>query len=132
MAGMAGGYAMALLTTAAATYLLVGAMNSGRLERWIDSGVPKPLIAVQIMVGATALWILLGTGLAALYLGGDFAARTGGLGTPSLAFTAIVIALAIAPLPLAFVVNRSRWWMWLGLALSFAAIFGWILPLAGE
>jgi hypothetical protein len=129
---MAAGYGMALLTTALGTYLLVGAMNSGRLERWIDSGVPKALLSVQILVGATALWMLAGTGLAALYLAGDFAGMPGALGTPSIAFALIVAALAVAPLPLLFVVNIRRWWMWASMAALFVALFGWILPLAGE
>lgn len=132
LTGMAGGYALALLSTAIATYLLVGAMNSGRLDRWIDSSVPRALISIQIMVGATAVWMLVGTGLAALYLGGNFAGMVDGLGSPSLPFTAIVVAMALAPLPLMFVINAGRWWIWLALAAAFAVLFGWILPLAGE
>lgn len=130
--GMAAGYAMALVSTALLTYALATAMNSGKLERWIDAGVPRALLGVQILVGATALWMLLGTGLAALYLAGDFAGRARGLGSPSLAFTFIVAALAIAPLPIVLVASPRRWWTWAIAAVIFVAAFGWILPLAGE
>lgn len=129
--GMAAGYAMALLSTAALTYLLHEGIGAGRLDRWIDRGVPRALVAVQVLFASTAAWMLAGTALAALYLGAEFDSGRDGIGSRSLPFTGVMASLAAAPLPPLVYLFPRRWWLWSAMSAAFLVLFGWILPLAG-
>lgn len=131
VAGVALGYAMALLSTAAATYALFKIVPPERLEQWVDRGVPRPLVLSQVLVAATMLWTLLGFGLGALYLLGDFEDDPSALGTPSITFAAVAAALAFLPLPIAVAIARRGAWLWISMSAVFAVLFGWVMPLLG-
>jgi len=41
-------------------------------------------------------------------------------------------ALAWIPVPVMFMFFRSFWWMWVGTALCFLGLFGWLMPVLAE
>ena len=130
--GIVGGHVMALASGAALSYIVLRLIEPASLERWVDRGVPRALVVVQISVGAFVTWMFIGLVLASAYLAGNFAEDPGALGSPSVTFTAIVVALAFLPLPPLILLWRRPWWLWCGLSGLFAAFFGWLLPLSGE
>lgn len=132
IAGMAGGYAMGLASTAAFTYIVLRLIPPDVLERWIDRGVPRSLLVVQISVGSIVTWMFVGLLLASVYLFGEFDADPDVLGSPSITYTVAMLALAFLPLPPLLLLWRRPWWLWCGMSALFAAMFGWVLPLAGE
>jgi len=129
LAGWAAGYAMGILATVLLAWL---SRPDGLLERVRERLLPglAPVgFAVPVFVGASLFWGLVGLVAGSAYRLGDFAARTDGLGSPSLPFTAIVVLLSLAPLPALVLLMRREWWVWAAGAASFAALFGWALPL---
>jgi hypothetical protein len=40
--------------------------------------------------------------------------------------------LALLPLPVLVVLSGRLWWLWLTMALAFAGLFGWLMPLLAE
>lgn len=129
LAGWAAGYAMGIVATILLAWL---SRPDGLLERIRERllpGLPPVAFAVPVFVGGSLLWGLVGLLAGSAYRVGDFAERGNGLGSPSLAFTAIMTLLGVAPLPALMLLARREWWVWTAGATSFAALFGWALPL---
>jgi len=110
--GWAAGYAMAILSTVAFTYLAFQPGPQKFVQRWIDPRVPGFLLAVPISIGTTIIWTMAGLVLASAYIVGGFESsparsgprlavrvHRGGIGLPAhpgprRAVTAVVVALA--------------------------------------
>ncbi len=133
IAGWALGYAMALLTT------VVFAVIAARLQvgGWLDAAgardVAGPMLAIPVFVGATLGWTLAGAVLGAAYDVLDCASGPEGLGSPCWPFSATIVLLAWIPLPPLFLLWRKGFWLCASMSVSFAALFGWLMPyLAGR
>ncbi|MGI8927308.1 MAG: hypothetical protein ACR2HN_11795 [Tepidiformaceae bacterium] len=129
VAGWLAGHAMALLSTAALTFLATRTRATAVVDRWIASEVPRVLVALSIFLGAVIGWTMVGIVLGSLYELGDFASRRNFLGSPSGLFVVIVAALAWLPLAPLIIFARPLWWLWLALCLAFLVLFGWLMPL---
>lgn len=129
LAGWAAGYAMGLVSTALLAWMSRPGGLLERLRERLLPGLPPVGFAVPVFIGASLAWGLLGLLAGSAYRVGEFGARRDGLGSPSLAFTAIIVLLAIAPLPALVLLARREWWAWTGGGVAFAALFGWMLPL---
>ncbi|MBI2767367.1 MAG: hypothetical protein HYX53_15845 [Chloroflexi bacterium] len=129
IAGWAAGYMMAILTTAALTFLVASAAGGSVIRRWLEADTPAILSAVPISIGTSLLWTMLGLVLAATYELGGFADGAGAAGAPSLSFAIGAAALGWMPVPLLTLLWRRHWWIWCGLAGSFTLLFGWVMPL---
>jgi hypothetical protein len=133
IAGWAAGYAMALASTAALTYLVVTSPRAGWMERVVAREVPGALLAVPLFTGLIVLWTMVGLVLGAVYEVADLGDRRSGLGSPSLLFTLLVLGLAWLPLPPLVALFPRRWWLWALMSVLFAGLFGWLMPhLAGR
>lgn len=133
VAGWLMGYAMAMASTAALIFLLTRIRDAAAIQHWVAPEVPGALLAVPIVLGTVIGWTMVGIVLGSLYRVAGFAGEPGALGSPSLVFTIIVIALAWFPLPPLVVFARRYWWLWVAMSLLFVALFGWVMPLlAGE
>ena len=44
----------------------------------------------------------------------------------------IMVTLAVLPLPPLMLIGGRFWWLWLTMSVSFAGLFGWLMPLAAE
>lgn len=130
--GWMAGYAMAILSTCALTYLAVQPGPQKFVQNWIDPGVPGFLLAVPISIGTTVLWTMAGLVLASAYVLGGFEDKPGALGAPSWQFTLIMAAVAFLPVPILLALSRRLWWLWAVMSLSFAGLFGWLMPLLAE
>jgi hypothetical protein len=133
IAGWVAGYAMSLVTTVALVYLAFQFRMHPAVERRVDPEVPGLLLAVPISTGAAIAWTLVGVLLGMLYHLGELESQRGGLGSPSMPFSVSMLIVSLFPVPPLLAVAWRFWWLWLGLSFSFAALFGWMLPiLAGR
>jgi len=130
LGGWMAGYAMAILSTFALTYLAIQPVPQKAIQKYLD--VPGVLLAVPFSIGTGITWTMLGLMFGSLYEIGNFDEKPGALGAPSWVFLLFIAALAWLPLPILFLFSRRFWWLWLGMSLSFLGLFGWLMPLAAE
>ncbi len=127
LAGWIAGYVMAMLSTAALTYLVVTTPDLGRLNDWFSGS--RGLSVVPFSVGTTLLWTMAGLALASLYQVLDLESQPDVLGSPSAPFLIGVAALAVMPLPFLMLVSRKRWWLYCAMSGAFLGLFGWLMPI---
>ncbi len=129
LAGFVCGYGLALAVTPIAAIALVRArLTSPLLQQVLPEGTS--LIAVSIILHSFAFLVLTALGiLLGILLGGlENRSPAGGLGSPSGAFTAFILAAtAIAVGPLALFVPRLRLAL-LSSGIVMAGVFGWLMP----
>lgn len=132
MAGWAAGYAMAILSTAAFTHLLVKAKDPGIVGRWLGEGSPTLLVAVPASIGTVLAWTMIGLALGSMYEVTDAGAQMNALGSPSAPFLIGVAAIALIPVPMLALFWRRHWWLWCGMSGAFLGLFGWLMPILAE
>lgn len=120
---------MAMVSTAVLTYLAAGLRDTSLLERFGARDIPGPLLAVPISLGMVVSWTMAGliAGIVFAVAGLDDARP--GLGSPALGFTVAMAALAVIPAALLLILWPRRWWLWSAMGASFAASFGWLMPM---
>ena len=131
MAGWIAGYAMALLSTAALTYVLIQRRMEA-LQRWLGAGTHTLMVAVPVSIGTFLAWTMAGLIIATVYDVTDLASQPNVLGSPSAPFLVAVAALAVMPLPLLLLLWSRQWWVWCGMSAAFLGLFGWFMPLLAE
>jgi hypothetical protein len=128
-AGIICGYVLALVATPFAALLLIRL----RVEsEWLRRIVPPktPLFAWSFVMHT--FWFMAFTGVGILFglllHGLENDRPAGGLGSPNVTFTFVVLAISsIAVLPMAVAVARWRTALLIG-GFVFAAMFGWVMP----
>ncbi|MEO8539984.1 MAG: hypothetical protein ABI577_09615 [bacterium] len=130
LGGWMAGYAMAILSTLALTYLCIQPGPHKAIQKYLD--VPGVLLAVPFSIGTGVTWTMAGMLLASFYELGKFDEKPGALGAPSWVFLFIMVVFAWFPLPILFMFSRRYWWMWIGMSLSFIGLFGWLMPVLAE
>jgi hypothetical protein len=129
IAGWVAGYAMAIASTLALSFLAWRAHGAAWLDRMVAQEVNPALLAVPIFLGASIGWTMVG-----LLAGSGY--RLAGLdddGWPGSGFYVVLVLAAAFPLlPVLFFWPRY-WWIWLGLGFVFLGAFGGLMPaLAGR
>ena len=127
-AGFVVGYGMAILTAPLGAIALVRANSrSGIAQRIAPQGTNVVALSVVVHVAALIVFTAVGLVLGMVLAGLDGRRPQGGLGSPNLLYTVIVVAVAcIIALPAAAVPPLRRPAA-VG-ALMFIAAFGWALP----
>ncbi|MEO6397036.1 MAG: hypothetical protein ABIP13_01075 [Tepidiformaceae bacterium] len=120
------------MTTFAFILLLTRTRDTTIIERWVPRDVPGAVLAIPLFTGAAIGWSFLGLLLGSFYEVGGFATKPGFAGAPSGAFALLILAFAWLPLVPLLVFARRFWPLWSGLAFSFIAAFGWLMPLLAE
>ncbi|MGQ9572842.1 MAG: hypothetical protein ACUVV3_06625 [Dehalococcoidia bacterium] len=128
-AGFVTGYIMALIFSGLAALMIADARSRlPYLAKAIAPNISAVALAVPISMIAFLLWTAVGMFLGLLYRYTVDEARGGGLGSPNLLYTLLVISFAgliLAGIVAAF---RRLPWQVAALGLSFIALFGWVLP----
>ena len=128
-AGAFGGVLMALVSTTVGSLMLFFLTKDP--APWF-AALEERLSPMQMTMGLVILgypiWALLGGMLGILYWASTEAAPAGGVGSPNLVFTVLVVvasAAAIAPFVLLL---RRVVAGFVAMALCFAGVFGWLVP----
>jgi len=126
-AGMGTGFFMGTVFIGFGALMLPRLRHSPpRFLRPLVRYVPLASVAVPLAGISLLLWGLVGAGLGTLFRWLSLTFPGGGLGSPNMAFTLIIIGLSIIGFSCFF---SRRFLKELSLlSLAFAIIFGWLLP----
>ena len=128
-AGFITGYIMALIFTGLAALMLVEARSRlPYLAKAIAANISAVALTVPISLIAFLLWTAIGMFLGLLYRYTLEEAPGGGLGSPNLLYTVLIISFGGLTLTAVVAAFRRLPWQVAAMGLSFIALFGWVLP----
>jgi len=128
-AGFVTGYIMALIFTGLAALMLVEARSRlPYLAKAIAANISAVALTVPISLIAFLLWTAIGMFLGLLYRYTLEEAPGGGLGSPNLLYTVLIISFGGLTLTAVVAAFRRLPWQMAAMGLSFIALFGWVLP----
>jgi hypothetical protein len=128
-AGFVSGYIMALIFTGLLALMIVDARNRiPFLAKAIASNISAVALTVPISLIAFLLWTAIGMLLGLLYRYTLQEAPGGGLGSPNLLYTVLIISFGGLTLTAIVAAFRRLPWQVAAMGISFIALFGWVLP----
>jgi hypothetical protein len=132
-AGFVCGYALALVSAPLVAILIVRVRpRVPRLALAVPEQVPVVALTVVLFWFTFLLWTGLGIVLGLILMGMEDRAPEGGLGSPSLAFTLIIVfASAVAFIPAVVLLRSGRRYV-IASAVVFLGVFGWLMPYLAE
>jgi hypothetical protein len=95
----------------------------------VPKGMPLTLLSIPIASFFFLVWTALGLVFGLLLIAANNAQPHGGLGSPNLLFTAVVVITAFAIFFPFYAFVRSARRLALFLAFSYVALFGWATPI---
>jgi hypothetical protein len=132
-AGFVSGYIMALIFSGLVA-LMVVEMHSRipYLAKVIAPNISAAALAVPISLIAFLLWTAIGMLFGLLYRYTLQEAPGGGLGSPNLLYTLLIMTFAGLILAAIVAAFRRLPWQVAVIGLSFMVLFGWVLPLLAQ
>ena len=128
-AGFVSGYIMGLIFTGLAALMIVQARSRiPYLAKAIAPNISAVALTVPISLIAFLVWTAIGMLVGLLYRYTLEEAPGGGLGSPNLLYTLLIISFAGLSLTAVVAAFRRLPWQLAVMGLSFVALFGWILP----
>jgi len=128
-AGFVSGYIMALIFTGLAALMIVQAHSHvPYLVKAIAPNISVVALAIPISLIAFLVWTAIGMLVGLLYRYTLEEAPGGGLGSPNLLYTLLIISFAGLSLTAVVTAFRRLPWQLAVMGLSFIALFGWVLP----
>jgi hypothetical protein len=128
-AGFVTGYGMALIFTGLVALMLVEARSRiPFLAKAIAPNISAVALTVPISLIAFLLWTAIGMLLGLLYRYTLEEAPGGGLGSPNILYTVLIISFGGLTLTVLVAAFRRLPWQVAAMGLSFIALFGWVLP----
>jgi len=99
------------------------------LSGLLPKGISPTMVMLGFVIGLPPVWALLGiiAGLIYNVIGGSD--PEAGLGSSNYIFTVIMLCLSGFTMLLVLLIRRRILWQGLIISVSFAGIFGWLLPL---
>jgi len=128
-AGFVCGYAVALLFTPLVALMIVNARSRiPYLAKAIAPNISAVALTVPISLFAFLIWTAIGMVLGLLYRGAEQNIPQGGLGSPNLLYTALVLSFGGSALMLIALGLRRLPWQVLVIGVAFVGGFGWAMP----
>jgi len=128
-AGFVSGYIMALIFTGLAALMIVQARSRiPYLVKAIAPNISVVALAIPISLIAFLVWTAIGMLVGLLYRYTLEEAPGGGLGSPNLLYTVLIISFGGLTLTAVVAAFRRLPWQVAVMGLSFIALFGWVLP----
>jgi hypothetical protein len=128
-AGFVSGYIMAIIFSGLTALMVVEARSRiPYLVKVIAPNISAVALTVPISLIAFLLWTAVGMLLGLLYRYTLQEAPGGGLGSPNLLFTVLIISFGGLILTAIVAAFRRLPWQVAVIGLSFIALFGWALP----
>ena len=128
-AGFVCGYAVALLFTPLVALMIIDARSRvPYLAKAIAPNISAVALTVPISLFAFLVWTAIGMVLGLLYRGAEQNIPQGGLGSPNLLYTALVVSFGTSALILIALGLRRLPWPVLVIGVAFVGGFGWAMP----
>ncbi len=124
IAGWAAGYAMAIASTIALSFLAWRGRDGSLMARFAAGEMNPLLLSVPIFMFTSVAWTIGGVVAGSAY-------RLAGLDDgdwPGSPFFALVVGVAALPLPPLLLLWPRYWWLWLLMCAVFLALFGGLMP----
>jgi len=129
-AGFLCGFALSIIATPPfAVWVLNSRDDIPFVRSAVPKGMPVTLLSIPILSVFFLIWTELGLVLGMVLLAADKTNSTGGLGSPNLLFTVIVLLTAFIIFLPFFSLVRSARRLALFLAVSYVVLFGWATPI---
>jgi hypothetical protein len=128
-AGFVCGYAVALVFTPLVALMIINARSRvPYLAKAIAPNISAVALTVPISLFAFLIWTAIGMVLGLLYRGAEQNIPQGGLGSPNLLYTALVVSFGVSTLMLIALGLRRLPWSMLVIGVAFVGGFGWAMP----
>jgi len=128
-AGFVCGYAIALLFTPLVALTIINARSRVPfLAKAIAPNISAVALTVPISLFAFLIWTAIGMVLGLLYRGAEQNIPQGGLGSPNLLYTALVLSFGVSALIIIALGLRRLPWQVLVIGVAFVGGFGWAMP----
>ena len=128
-AGFVCGYAIALLFTPLVALTIINARSRVHfLAKAIAPNISAVALTVPISLFAFLIWTAIGMVLGLLYRGAEQNIPQGGLGSPNLLYTALVLSFGMSALMIIALGLRRLPWQVLVIGVAFVGGFGWAMP----
>ena len=133
LAGFVCGYVLALVSTPLIALAMMRVRSQAPvLARAVPERVPMVALAVVLFWFTFLFWTGLGMVFGIMLNGIEDRAPAGGLGSPSLAYTLLVVVWSVVAFaPMAVLLRPARRYV-AASALVFVAVFGWLMPYLAE
>ncbi len=129
-AGFVCGFVLSIIATPPFAVWVVSARDA---IPFIRNAVPKGMSITLLSVPIASLFFLVWTGLGLIFgmvlFSANHSQPHGGLGSPNLLYTVIILITAFVIFFPFFVVSRSAWRFFLFLLVSYVALYGWATPI---
>ena len=128
-AGFVCGYAVALVFTPLVALMIVDARSRiPYLAKAIAPNISAVALAVPISLVGFLIWTAIGMVLGLLYRGAEQNIPEGGLGSPNVLYTALVLSFGVSALVLIALTLRRLPWQVAVMGVAFVGGFGWAMP----
>jgi hypothetical protein len=128
-AGFVCGYAVALVFTPLVALMIVNARSRiPYLAKAIAPNISAVALTVPISLVGFLIWTAIGMVLGLLYRGAEQNVPEGGLGSPNVLYTALVLSFGVSALMLIALALRRLPWQVAVMGVAFVGGFGWAMP----
>jgi hypothetical protein len=128
-AGFVCGYAVALVFTPLVALMIVDARSRiPYLAKAIAPNISAVALTVPISLVGFLIWTAIGMVLGLLYRGAEQNVPEGGLGSPNVLYTALVLSFGVSALVLIALALRRLPWQVAVMGVAFVGGFGWAMP----
>ena len=128
-AGFVCGYAVALVFTPLVALMIVDARSRiPYLAKAIAPNISAVALTVPISLVGFLIWTAIGMVLGLLYRGAEQNVPEGGLGSPNVLYTALVLSFGVSALMLIALALRRLPWQVAVMGVAFVGGFGWAMP----
>jgi hypothetical protein len=128
-AGFVCGYAVALVFTPLVALMIVDARSRiPYLAKAIAPNISAVALTVPISLVGFLIWTAIGMVLGLLYRGAEQNIPEGGLGSPNVLYTALVLSFGVSALVLIALTLRRLPWQVAVMGVAFVGGFGWAMP----
>ncbi|MDY6892615.1 MAG: LPXTG cell wall anchor domain-containing protein [Chloroflexota bacterium] len=130
LAGVVAGLSMGTIFLGVLIFMLYSNPDiHNRLSARLPQGISPTMVLLAILIAVPPLWGIFGALAGVVYSFVSISLPYTGLGSPNLAFTIASLSIGILIVIGLFILRRRLIRLGLILAVAFAGIFGWVLPL---
>jgi LPXTG-motif cell wall-anchored protein len=130
LAGVVCGLAMGTIFLGVGIYFLMSHRDIYEsLSRFLPQGITPTVVMLGLVISVPPAWVLLGAVAGLAYRLVDESLPDAGLGSSNFVFTVAILCLAALATLIMLLLRKRLVRMGLFINISFAGLFGWLLPL---